>query len=78
MLKKNILVFEAVDRRRDTAFSVYEILTGEFIYRHDRRISEKAAEFNHFAYAFSDNGDNTDSRGFIVYASEGHFIGNNA
>ena len=72
------LIFEGVNRCRDTAGAVDEPVTAETADGHDRRAAEQAAEFQCISLFLSDRRDETDRRRLAVDHADGHLVRNDA
>ena len=72
------LVFKAMDRCRDSSASCHKCFAGEIIHWHDRCIAKETAEFNSLSHTFSNNRDQADCSGLLVYHSDCCFICNDS
>ncbi len=71
-----MLVLETVDRGRDATYTVDECLAAEFVYRHDRSMTQQATEVYIVAYLHAHNRDDTYGCGLLVDHTDSSLVGN--
>lgn len=71
-----VLIFEAVDGRRDAAAELDKGFRIAFGHSHNGGFAQQAAEGDFLPHPFAGHWDKTCRRGFVVDNADGHFIGN--
>ena len=65
-----------MDRCRNSSLTIDKTIAGEFINRHDWRITKQTAKLYGITDSFSDNRNQTRCRGLLIYHAKCHLIGN--